>query len=407
MNIAMITHSYYLRDPRVRREAEALSEAGHAVDVICLRDQGEPYRSEVNGVRIYRVPVRRRRGGFLRYLLEYVTFFMLSGLWLSALYLRRHHQLVHVHNMPNFLVLATLLPRLFGAKVILDMHDPMPELFQSQFRLPSRHWIVRLLRWEESISCRYPHYLLTVNEPMRERLLENELDPERVQVVLNLPDPKIFSPSLIQPTSSVVNSNFTLIYTGTISQRYGLDVALEALRILQAEMPDLRLLIVGEGPHLSELQQKTKAYGLEDRVLFRNKVPLEHIPELLTQCNVGISPHGNDVFWELYFSTKIVEFLIMGLPVISSRTRTIEHYFDDSMLFFFEPGNAQDFVQQVRLIRQRPDLVDAKRATAQAKLRELNWEIEKQKFLRLIDQIVGVEKDTVTEANPSQTGGRQ
>jgi hypothetical protein len=145
MRVLMITHSYYLRDPRVRREAEALAEAGYTVDVICLRDQGEPYRSEVNGVRIYRVPLRRCRGGFLRYLFEYLAFFVLSGLLLSALQLRRRYRLVHVHNMPNFLVFATLLPRLFGAKVILDMHDPMPELFQLQFKLAPRHWIVRLL----------------------------------------------------------------------------------------------------------------------------------------------------------------------------------------------------------------------------------------------------------------------
>jgi glycosyltransferase involved in cell wall biosynthesis len=407
MRVVMITHSYYLRDPRVRREAEALAEAGYTVDVICLRDQGEPHRSEVNGVHIYRVPLRRRRGGFLRYLFEYLAFFVLSGLLLSALQLRRRYRLVHVHNMPNFLVFATLLPRLFGAKVILDMHDPMPELFQSQFKLAPRHWIVRLLRLEESLSCRYPHYLITVNEPMRRRLLNNRLNPERVQVVLNLPDPKIFSSCQDQLGSLKANNNFTLVYTGTISQRYGLDIAIEALRILRLEMPDLRLVIVGEGPHLPELQQKTKAYGLKECVLFRNKVPLERVPELLAQCDVGISPHGNDVFWELYFSTKIVEFLSMGLPVISSRTRTIEHYFDDSMLFFFEPGNVQDFVRQVRIIRGNPDLVRAKRAAAQAKLRELNWEMEKQKFLRLVGQIVGLQKAAVTEANPSQIGGHR
>jgi glycosyltransferase involved in cell wall biosynthesis len=406
MRVLMITHSYYLRDPRVRREAEALAEAGYTVDVICLRDQGEPYRSEVNGVRIYRVPLRRRRGGFLRYLFEYLAFFVLSGLLLSALQLRRRYRLVHVHNMPNFLVFATLLPRLFGAKVILDMHDPMPELFQSQFKLAPRHWIVRLLRLEESLSCRYPHYLITVNEPMRERLLHYNLDSKHIHVVMNLPDPKIFALGRIQVSSSTAE-HFTLVYTGTVSQRYGLEIALEAIHALRDEMPDLRLVIVGEGPHLPELKSKTEACALQGRVTFLDPVPVERIPEILIHCNVGISPHHNDPFGDLMFSTKIVEYLAMGLPVISSRTRTIEHYFDDSVLFFFEPGNVQDFVRQVRIIRGNPDLVRAKRAAAQAKLRELNWEMEKQKFLRLVGQIAGLQKAAVTEANPSQIGGHR
>lgn len=385
MYIVMITQSYYLRDPRVRREAEALTEVGHQVDVICLRDKGESYYFELDGVRIYRLPLRRRRGGFLRYIFEYFAFFLLSCAYLSILQVRRRYRLVHVHNMPNFLVFATWLPRLWGAKIILDMHDPMPELFQSQFRLPSRHWVIRLLELEESLSCRYPHYLLTVNESMRQRLIVKGVHHSRVRTLLNSPDLGILCQNPDRFPKKV--DAFTLVYAGTIARRYGLDIAIRGLKLLTRDMNDIRLLIVGEGNCLNDLRKLVDELNLHQHVIFRGKVPLEEIPEILAQCDVGISPHRNGPFEKLCLFTKILESLAMGLPVISSRTKTVEYYLGDS-IFFFEPEDVDGFAEQVRLIRKNPQLVADKMKKAEQKLQELSWNREKGKLQKLVEKLV-------------------
>jgi len=178
-----------------------------------------------------------------------------------------------------------------------------------------------------------------------------------------------------------------MVYAGTVSERHGLDVAVEAIHQLRTEMPDLQLVVAGEGPHLSSLQRHAHDLALDDRVRLLGLHPPEEIASLLTASDLGISCHGNDEFWRLCFPSKVVEALAAGLPVISSRTHTIERYLDDSVLFFFRPGDVDGFVDQVRTVRRRPELVEAKRKAAAIRLAELNWDREKTKLLEILSRV--------------------
>lgn len=163
--ICMVCQSYYLRDPRIRREAEALADAEFIVDVFALRDKGEPRKEKVNGVNIYRLPLMRKRGGITRYIFEYLWFFFLSSLFLLRFFLREHYKLIQIHTMPDFLVFCALIPRIFGAKIILDVHEPMPELFMSKYNLNKNNFLIKLLMIQEKISFSFPKQIITVNEP--------------------------------------------------------------------------------------------------------------------------------------------------------------------------------------------------------------------------------------------------
>src|SRR6267378_7677919 len=104
--VAMLAHTCYLRDPRVRREAAALAESGVEVHVISLSEDGkapgerEPRHAIVKGVQVHRPPIRRRRGSFLRYLYEYFMTGILGGLKLARLRVQGKLDVVHVHNIP-------------------------------------------------------------------------------------------------------------------------------------------------------------------------------------------------------------------------------------------------------------------------------------------------------------------
>jgi glycosyltransferase involved in cell wall biosynthesis len=391
VNIAMVAHSYYLRDPRIRREAEALVEAGHRVDVLCLRDADESREEVVSGVRIFRLPVRRRRGGTLRYLQEYGLFTALAGVWLFRRTRKERYDLVHVHNMPNFLVAAGFIPKLMGSALILDVHDPMPELFGTDTGHLRSRWITPILKLEEVASCRLADRVITVSEPMKERLVDRGTPAGRISVVMNLPDSRVFRDAASAGASDgpTPRQRFTLVYAGTVSERYGLDLAVDGISALQAEMPDLNLVIAGDGPHLPALQRQVAALGVASQVQFLGSLPLSEVFRLLTQCDVGISCHRNGPFGELAFSNKILECLEASLPVISSRTRTVEHYLGDSTLFFFEPGDVASFIDQVRRVRQDPILVAAKQREAARKLEELRWDREKEKLVELIGNLAG------------------
>jgi hypothetical protein len=126
----MVVHAYYpLGETRVEREALALIEQGYEVDVLCLRDQDEPAQEVTDGVNIYRLSVKRHRGrGPALQMLEYLAFFILVMAKLFVLHRQRRYGVVQAHNLPDFLVFSALWPKLTGARVILDLHDLMPEL---------------------------------------------------------------------------------------------------------------------------------------------------------------------------------------------------------------------------------------------------------------------------------------
>jgi glycosyltransferase involved in cell wall biosynthesis len=120
----VVRQNAYSLDLLVRREAEALRDDGFQVDVICQRQPGCEAEEVIDGVHVYRLPVGPRKGGLASSLWSYISFFLLAGLKLSVLHLRHPY---------DFLVFATLIPRLMGARVGLFMYEPMPELWATQY----------------------------------------------------------------------------------------------------------------------------------------------------------------------------------------------------------------------------------------------------------------------------------
>ena len=164
----MCVFSYYPADPRPRREAEALQKEGIPVDILCLRNKSQPRRECIEGVEVYRLPLRRSRGGMIRYCFEYLFFICMASIVLSVLTVRKQYHLVHIHNMPDILIISALLPKLLGAKVILDLHDPMPEVFMAKYSLHENHMVVRLLRAMEHFSIWLSDLVLTPNAAFRD-----------------------------------------------------------------------------------------------------------------------------------------------------------------------------------------------------------------------------------------------
>ena len=131
----MIAYTNYRSDPRVIREAEAAVSGGFDVDFIVLRRDGEPAREDVAGVRLFHLNQTRYRGaGMIRYALSYIEFFLRCLLKTTWLQVKKRYRVVHVNNMPDFFVFCALVPKLMGAKIVLDIHDPMPNTFASKYK---------------------------------------------------------------------------------------------------------------------------------------------------------------------------------------------------------------------------------------------------------------------------------
>ncbi len=230
IRVAMVVFSYYPADPRPRREAEALIQHNISVDVICLRGETELPIENNNGVTTYRLPLQRKRAGKLHYIFEYAYFIFIAFIKLTLLHIRKKYTIVHVHNMPDILVFSALVPKLTGAKVILDLHDPMPEVFMTKYYLDASHPITRFMCFLEKCSIRFSDIALTPNIAFRKLFLSRSCSANKIQIVMNSPDEKIFSRNQKGNKTSVNNDTFTIMYHGTVTERHGLNCSVVPLQ---------------------------------------------------------------------------------------------------------------------------------------------------------------------------------
>jgi glycosyltransferase involved in cell wall biosynthesis len=388
----MLAHTYYLRDPRVRRQAEALAAEGIEIHVVCLREprntagEREPRRAVVNGVHIHRLPVSRRRGGVLRYLYEYLVVGLAGALELARLQMQRRLDVVHVHNMPDILVLAAFVPRLAGTTVVLDVHDPMPELYTSWHHRPDS-LLVRLLRFQERISHRFAHRIVSVNDSMRENLRAKGVSDAKIFIVNNFPDERFFPLADERTSWPIAKDRLVLLYCGTVTEHYDLSLAVRAMARVAQEVP-VTLRILGEGNRLAGVLDLASSLGLAGAVEHIGSVPIDRVREEMQRADVGISCHRAGVFGDLYFSTKIVEYLTQALPVLSPRTYTIGKYLPDDIVFYFEPGREAALAEQLRFMWNNPSEVLRRVSEARTLLPRLSWQSEKRKFLAFYSELL-------------------
>jgi glycosyltransferase involved in cell wall biosynthesis len=355
---AMVLFSFYPEDPRPRRAAEALVSSGMSVDLICLRENKEEPKSEVfNGVDIRRVSVNKRRGGVFGYLYQYTAFLLITS-WIIALRtLGRRYDLVYVNNMPDFLVLSGLFPKLFGAKILLDIHDPMPELMMTIFELPKDARGVDLLKLEEKWSIRLADSVVTVNQACARIFASRSCSSKKITVVMNSPDEKIFEYRDARPINGQRGSKpFVIMYHGSLVERNGLELAIKAFARVRRIIPNSELRIYGSrNAFLDRMMEMVKSKGMEDSVHYLGPKPLEKIVEAIEDSDVGVIPNLRNIFTELNTPTRIFEYLALGKPVITPRAPGITDYFDDDSLIFFELGDEADLASKIEFVFNRPD----------------------------------------------------
>jgi glycosyltransferase involved in cell wall biosynthesis len=386
----MAVFSYYPDDPRVRREAEALAGAGMEVLVCCLRRHDQKPVETVGGVSVHRLPVVRKRGSPLRYLGEYASFIFLALFRLARIHRSGRLHIVHIHNMPDILVAASLIPRLGGARVVLDLHDPMPEVFMTKYGLGARHPVIRLLKTLERWSIRFSHLVLTPNGAFRELFIRRGCPAGKIAVVMNTPDPAVFSRHEVPPgpLGERGESEFRLMYHGTVVERHGLDTALDALAILRTSVPGIVLHVFGEGDFVDPFLRRVQELSLHSLVKYHGQVPLEEIAAVIPAIDVGIIPNKRTVFTEVNLPTRIFEYLAQGKPVVVPRTRGISEYFDEGALFFFDAGNARSLAETILSIRQDPAGARAILERGRVIFEHHSWPVERERFVKLLETLL-------------------
>ncbi|HTR61308.1 MAG TPA: glycosyltransferase family 4 protein [Candidatus Binataceae bacterium] len=378
----VIAYTYYIHDGRVKRHAEALARRGDEVDVICL---DKPDR--LNGVNIVGLNTARYRGSSRSsYISNYIYFFARAAILAARMSVGKPYDVVIACTMPDAVVLCTLALRLMGTRVVLDVHDTMPELYRDKFGGRRGAFGARLLQIQERLSAACADRVLAVHDPHRTRLEHSGIKAEKIRVVMNAPDSRIFK---FHPRREAEpGGTFTIACHGTVARRLGLDVAIKAMAILRDRIPALRLLVVGDGDYLPEARALSAALGLDQQVAFLRPVPIEQLPMLLQRASVGLIPNHESSATDLMLPVKLLEYSTMGMPCISSRLRTIEHYFGTQSLRYFEPGNENSLADAMADLYFDPLLRTRLVNGAREVVRGIEWSRQQPEFYGAIDSIL-------------------
>jgi glycosyltransferase involved in cell wall biosynthesis len=391
--ICVLLQNHYEIDLRVRRKAEALVAAGYSVDVLALRSPYSPSKNyTLDGVNLYTVDLGKKRGSILRYAYEYFFFTVWCFFKVASLMGKRHYAIIDTNNLPDFLVFASAYGKWKGAKVILDMHEITPEFYISKYGISPDSWKIKLLTRIEQHSLSFADRVININHPIENLLASRGMPESKSTIVMNSVDEEFFAassasidrvPALPSPPS------FVMMYHGTLTGLYGLDIAVEAFALVHNEMPGAELWIVGTGPEKTALESLARVRGIEAKVKCVGRVLPHEIPHYLKQCDVGVLPTRQDVFLDLSFSSKLSEYIIMGKPVIASRLKTINYYFTDEALAFFEPLDARDLARQMRDLYGNTERRARLVSHAREQFAPIRWDVMRQRYLALVRELAG------------------
>lgn len=381
----MVTYSFYESDTRVMQYATALVANGHSVDVFCLRPVGSAKTEVLDGVNVYRIQGRdRNERSKWMYLSRIVRFLFVSAFEVVRKYLADPYTVLHIHSVPDFLVLSATIPKLLGARVILDIHDIFPEFYASKFGHDARSFVFKSLVVIERLSIACCDHVIIANDLWRKRLIARSVSAQKCTAILNYPDPDLFR-FQARPCDT---RKFLMVYPGTLNAHQGLDVAIRAFARVSSELPDAEFHIYGDGPAKPALSRLIRDLHLTNKVTLNEWLPTKQIAKAMAVADVAIVPkRASNAFGNEAASTKIMEFMALGVPVIASRTQIDLLYHDESRIQFFESENELDLAKAIKLLHDDPELRERLITNALRYVAANNWRERRKDYLAIVNEL--------------------
>jgi glycosyltransferase involved in cell wall biosynthesis len=385
--MCVLLHKFYPVDPRVAREISVALAEGFDVDVIALRRDDQPATEIVDGARVIRLPLSRRRGvGLFALVKEYLGFTAMASFRVAQLSLRRRYALIHVNNPPDFLIVAALFPKLLGARVIFDIHDLSPDMFAMRFeRFRGAVVADRALRFAEKLATSFADAVVTVHEPYRRELITRGVPSQKITVVMNSVDESRL-PCSARKTE---NNRFRVVYHGTLTPHYGIELLVEAVALVAPDLPNTTLDIYGEGDSVSTIRARTEELGLARLVRMSGKMlPHEQVLEYVRNADVGVIPNLPTRLNRFALSSKLLEYVVLGIPVVSADLPTIRAHFSEDEVLFFRAGDATALAEALRKVARDPSSAVERARAARRRYEAYRWSLQAQRYAAVMGSLV-------------------
>ncbi|MBU0995298.1 MAG: glycosyltransferase [Proteobacteria bacterium] len=385
MKVCMIGYATYFRDARIKSYVRILKKNDINTDIIALKENRKDDSKDFMSGDIHYVLDKYQGGNGLLYIWQYFLFFIVTFLKVTILHAKHKYSIIHVHNMPNFIVFAAIIPKLFGAKLILDVHDLMTVNYMAKFGVNENHFLIKLLKAEQIISSLFVDQIICADHIQKKKLVEYGIPEKKITVIMNIACEEIFNGRKKSLKKNHADK-FKIAYHGTIAERLGIDILLKTMAEIKSKKYPIYLYVYGDGDFLPQCLQLRKDLELTEYVHFSECFfPVEHLPELLSDIDLGIVPNKKSVATDKFMMpVKLMEYVALQIPVVAPRLEIIQHYFDETMVNYFDAGDYKDLARRIIDLYQNQEKRNMLVKNANTFNLKYNWREKERVYINII-----------------------
>jgi glycosyltransferase involved in cell wall biosynthesis len=385
-HVLMIAQSNYDYDARIIRYSKVLQQNDYQIDIICLQYGKQNKFDIVDGVNVYRIMKNFNQDSIFSYVFHSLIFLLRSFIKTFSLSNKYQYTLVHVYNMPDYLVFAALYPKLKRIPVFLDIHDLTVELFKEKWDENKFERFKFILRFSEKLSCNFIDHVITVTEECVDLLKERGIKENKITLIMNSPDEKSFSYDESRFLKSDFSS-FKILYHGTLAVRFGLHYVIKAMEIVNKSNPDIEFHIYGNvnNDYAKELQELADKLNINGKVFFNLSVTHDKVDELIKPFDLGIVPYERTQYMDLALPTKAGEYALTGLPFIMSDLISVRTVFRNNSVQYVKPKET-DLVAET-ILNLYSDKAKRKKMSENAynDIKKISWNVMQKRYIDLIN----------------------
>lgn len=375
------------RDPRVRREARALLDAGYGVSVVCPAGP-DPLPADLAGVRLHTYPAPPEPRSPWGFVWEYTYSWVMTALLTAAVFVREGFDILQACNPPDTAFVLAWPFKAAGRPFVFDHHDLAPEVFTARYGRTSG-LAFRALRTLERATFATADHVVATNESFRQvALTRGRKAPAAVTVVRNGPDLDAAHRPEVRPELRAGRPRLCC-WLGTMFPDDGLELALAAVDHLVHRIgrTDCTFAFVGDGTKRADMEALAARLGVADWVTFPGWMALDDALAYVATADLGLSPNPKTPRLDVSTSMKVMEYMAFELPVVAFDVDETRRSAGDAAVY----ASGNDPAEYARLIDELlddPDRCATMGKSGRARVEGgLAWEHQRAAYVGVFDAL--------------------
>ncbi|WP_120512938.1 glycosyltransferase family 4 protein [Photobacterium salinisoli] len=360
----------------------ALREQGHEVVVVApaVSDQAD-FGADGGWVS----KVRHMLPRFLCELLEFGYSVYDFGKLCITLYREKPDAIYERYNL--FLPSGILAKQLFNVPLLLEINSPLFDERNAYGGL-SFTW---LARWSELFTWRNADHTLPVSHVLASYVRRAGVPESAISVIPNGIDSRVFHPVTGKEKKPELAGSLVVGFVGFCREWHQLDHVLSLIadfnRQRNPDDPEVKFLIIGDGPVLDTLKKQARDLKAEHQIHITGLIDRQHIAEWLTQIDIALQPAVTPWCSPL----KLIEYLACGKAIVAPDSDNIKELLTDGEnALLFKAGHLPDMLNQVKRLLSDEALRQelSEHAAASITRQQLTWSDNARKIVSIFESLI-------------------